>query len=80
MPGEIPIINDIYLVVKDFNSDSNKMSVIFDGVKMLSYFVGELVLITLAPNRDGWFEGYRANDPQKLCGIGHIKTLKKINY
>jgi len=41
---------------------------------------GELILMTIAPNKSGWFEGYRANDPDRLCGIAHKSFLKKINF
>jgi hypothetical protein len=50
------------------------------GIKILSYRAGELILMTLSPNKGGWFEGYRFNDPEKLCGISHISTLKKVNF
>ena len=49
-------------------------------IKILNFRAGELILITVEPNKQGWFEGYRHNDPQKLCGIAHISTLKKINF
>lgn len=41
---------------------------------------GDLVFMTIAPNKGGWFEGYKATDPDRLCGIAHKHFLKKINF
>jgi hypothetical protein len=47
---------------------------------VLGYRAGELILMTLPPNKGGWFEGYRFNDPERLCGLGHISSLKKLLF
>jgi hypothetical protein len=79
-PGEVNIIHEIYLAIKDFNPLDQEVPISKEQVLLLSYKIGELVLITLSPNKGGWFEGYRANDPDRICGIAHISSLKKINF
>lgn len=46
----------------------------------MSFRVGELVLMTISPNKAGWFEGYRANDKDRICGICHKNAVKRIHF
>lgn len=80
--GIVPVLHELYLAIQDFNPDDKERSHEDKngGVKILSYRTGELVLLTMAPNKGGWFEGYRFNDPDRLCGLGHLSTLKKVNF
>ena len=71
---------EIFIVIKDFNPDGKEPLLTSEKVRILSLREGELVLMTIAPNKSGWFEGYRANDPDRLCGIAHKTFLKKINF
>jgi hypothetical protein len=79
-PGEAPIIHDIYLATKDFNPDDKEPLLTNEYVKILSFRAGELILMTIEPNKGGWFEGYRHNDPERICGIAHKSALKRINF
>ncbi|CDW84035.1 UNKNOWN [Stylonychia lemnae] len=78
--GEIGILHEIFLVTKDFNPEEKEPLLTSEKVRVLSLRVGELLFMTIAPNKGGWFEGYRANDPDRLCGIAHKSFLKKINF
>jgi hypothetical protein len=64
--------------VKDFNPDNEEIPV--ESVRILSFRPGELVLVTMPANKHGWFEGFRANDPENICGIAHISSVKKVNF
>ena len=44
------------------------------------YRAGELIVMTIAPNKGGWFEGYRTNDMNRICGISQLSTVKKVNF
>eukprot|EP00347_Sterkiella_histriomuscorum_P012684 403367623 len=79
-PGEIAILSEMYLVVKSFNPDNREPLLSNDKVRILSLREGDLVLMTVLPNKSGWFEGYKATDSDRLCGIGHKNFLKKINF
>ena len=79
-PGEVPILEEIYLALRDFNPRDNEPPLNEDQVILISFQVGELIFMTLPPNKNGWFEGYRANDPDRMCAISHISALKKINF
>lgn len=78
--GEAPIFDEIFLVIKDFNPDDKEPLISQEKVRILSLREGELLFMTILPNKGGWFEGYRANDPDRLCGLGHNSFLKKINF
>ena len=80
VPGPVPIMHEIYYAIRDFNPEDKEKSQDDKGFKILAYRTGELILMTIKPNRGGWFEGYRFNDPERLCGLGHMSTLKKINF
>ena len=80
-PGNVDVLTDIFVATKDFNpEDREKPLEQSGGVRALGYRAGELILMTIPPNKGGWFEGYRFNDPERLCGLGHISTLKKILF
>ncbi|CDW81031.1 UNKNOWN [Stylonychia lemnae] len=78
--GEAPIIPELYLAIKDFNPEDQEPLIANEGVKLLNFRAGEIVQLTLQPGKGGWFEGYRTNDPDCICGIAHISTVKKINF
>lgn len=78
--GEIPIRHEFYVAIKDFNADDTEQPISRDRVRILAFRTGELILMTIEPNKAGWFEGYRHNDPERLCGISHKSFLKKINF
>ena len=80
--GKVPALNCLYVAIKDFNPEDKEVATDtkHPAIKILSFRTGELVLITKEPNRGGWFEGYRHNDPERLCGISHISTLNKVNF
>lgn len=80
MPGEVSIIQELYLATRDFNPHEKELPVTKNMIQILSFRAGELILMTLEPNKGGWFEGYRHNDPERICGISHINALKKINF
>lgn len=66
------------MAIRDFNPDDREVTT--EGkprgaVRVLSFRTGELVLMTVEPNKGGWFEGYRHNDPERLCGISHISAV-----
>jgi len=67
-------------VIRDFNPEDRERSLDEQGIRLLAFRTGELILMTLCPNKGGWFEGYRHNDPERMCGIAHVSSLKKINF
>ena len=79
-PGKVHIKHDLYLAIKNFNPDNKDPQPPKDQAQFLSFRAGEMILMTMEPNNGGWFEGYRHNDPQRLCGIAHKSTVKKINF
>ena len=79
-PGEVPIIPELYLAIKNFNPDIKEPPLGTENIRVLGFRAGEIVMMTIATNRGGWFEGYRANDPDHLCGLAHISCFKKINF
>ena len=80
LPGEVPIHEEIYISTKHFNDDGNEQIPFGDAFKLLSFKAGDLIMMTVSPNRWGWFEGYRANDPETVCGVSHKSLLKRINF
>jgi hypothetical protein len=74
------VLPDIFVATKDFNPEDRERPLDKNGLRVLGYRAGELILMTLPPNKGGWFEGYRFNDPERLCGLGHISSLKKILF
>ena len=79
-PGEAQVENALYVAAKEFNPGEKEKDVLKDKVKLLSFEVGDIILQTLKANGAGWIEGYRASDPDKICGITHLNCLKKINF
>jgi hypothetical protein len=79
-PGNARVLSEMYLAIFDFNPLESEKDVTKERIKVLSYQTGDIVLMTIKPNRYGWFEGYRASDPARLCGISHVSTVKKINF
>ena len=80
-PGEVQPLGEIFVAIKDFNpEDREKPLESTGGVRVLGYRAGELILMTIPPNKGGWFEGYRFNDPERQCGLGHISSLKKLLF
>eukprot|EP00347_Sterkiella_histriomuscorum_P007593 403348324 len=78
--GNVPIVNELYLAVKDFNPEDTEPLITQEGIKLLNFRSGEILQMTLQTNQGGWFEGYRTNDPDCLCGLTHISAVKKINF
>ena len=76
----MPIIPGLYLAIKNFNPDVKEPLVGSENIRLLGFRAGEIVMMTLVVNKGGWFEGYRANDPDRLCGLAHISCFKKINF
>ncbi len=70
----------MHIAIKDFNKDSKESSVTMEFIRILSYEAGDIIFMTKKPNRSGWFEGYRSNDPNRMCGISHVGSIKKINF
>lgn len=79
-PGEVPIANELYLATKNYNPDIKEPTISSENIRLLGYRAGEIVIVTLTPNRGGWLEGYRANDPDRLCGLAHSSSFRKINF
>jgi hypothetical protein len=75
-----PVLSDIFVAIKDFNPEDREKPFDISGVRPLAHRAGELILMTIPPNKGGWFEGYRFNDPERLCGLGHISSLKKLLF
>lgn len=67
--GLAPIVPELYVAILDFNPDDRERPLDEKkgggGVRILAYRTGELLLLTLPPNKGGWFEGYRFNDPER---------------
>ncbi len=80
MEGGAKIVNKLFLGAVDFNDYNQEGLVGPNKVKMLSFLIGDLIIVTVEPNGHGWFEGYNASDPNKMCGISHINGMKKINF
>lgn len=78
--GDADIVHELYLGVKDFNPEDDEQLIAQNGIKILNFRAGEIIQMTIAPNSAGWFEGYRINDPDCVCGISHISSVKKINF
>jgi hypothetical protein len=74
------VLSDIFVAIKDFNPEDREKPFENSGVRPLGYRAGELILVTIPPNKGGWFEGYRFNDTERLCGLGHISSLKKLLF
>lgn len=62
MEGPVPVLPELYLAMKDFNPDLKERGTHLASL-LLGFRTGELILMTVKPNRGGWFEGYRHNDP-----------------
>ena len=66
LPGEVQPIGEIFVAIKDFNPEDRERPLDSTGcVRVLGYRAGELILMTITPNKGGWFEGYRFNDPER---------------
>lgn len=78
--GEVSILPALYLAIRDFNGDGKEPVLGQQKIKLLSFRVGEILLLTLEPNRGGWFEGYRGSDPDRVCGIAHQSCIKRVNF
>ena len=70
----------MYLAIKDFNPDCKEPALSKDHLQLMNFRVGELILMTIPPNKAGWFEGYRANDSERVCGIAHKNAVKQIHF
>lgn len=83
-PGLVPVLPQIFVGIKDFNPEDREKSLgdlnSGQNLRILAFRAGELILMTLPPNKGGWFEGYRFNDPDRICGLGHISSLKKVLF
>jgi hypothetical protein len=78
--GEVPIVNEMYLAFRNFNSEDKEQPIGPEGIRVLSARAGEIIIVTMKANKAGWFEGYRSSDPDRLCGLGHLGWFKKINF
>jgi len=78
--GPVNIIHELYLATRDFNVSGSEQSIEDERIKVLSFKIGDIILMTVKPNQKGWFEGYRASDPLKLCGISHTNCIKRIHF
>lgn len=79
-PGEIPIVKELFVAIKDFNMAESEPRLTKDEIRLLSFRIGEILIVTLPPNKSGWFEAYRHNDPDCICGIAHKDVIKKIHF
>lgn len=79
-PGEVPIAKELYVAIKDFNPDDNEPRLTKDEIKLLSFRIGEILIATLLPNSSEWFEGYRHNDSDCICGIAPKSAVRKILF
>lgn len=79
-PGVVPVLPQLYVGIKDFNPEDREKPIDGRNLRILAYRAGEIILMTVPPNKGGWFEGYRFNDPDRECGLGHISSLKKILF
>lgn len=80
MAGEVPIQKELYLAIKDFNWEDKEPRLTKDEIRLLSFRRGEILITTLSPNSSGWFEAYRHNDPDCICGIAHKNAVRKILF
>lgn len=78
--GEVPITQALYIAIRDFNPDGKEPPLGPNKIRFLTFRTGELLLLTLEPNKGGWFEGYRASDPDRVCGLSYQACIKKINF
>jgi hypothetical protein len=80
LPGEAPVLPELYLAIKDFNPDDTEPTLTKEHVNIMSFKIGEIIILTAPPNKAGWFEGYRSTDPDRICGIAHKNAVKKIHF
>ena len=80
LAGIIPVIEEMYVGVRNFNPNNKEPPLSRNLINILSFKQGNIILITIMPNKNGWFEGYRANDPTRTCGIAHKSSIKIINF
>jgi hypothetical protein len=45
-PGEVRVLHDIFVAIKDFNPEDREKTLDENGVKVLGYRAGELILMT----------------------------------
>ena len=78
--GEVSVKNEMYLGIRDFNLKEEEVAITEDNVRFLSFRVGEIILVTHEMNEYGWFEGYRHNDPERICGVCHKSMIRRILF
>ena len=78
--GEISVKPELYLAIRDFNPKDLEPAITNHKIKPLSFRVGEILIVTLTLNEQGWFEGYRHNDPDRICGVSHKSMIRKILF
>ena len=70
----------MYLAIRDFNVEEREPTFTSEDIRLLSFKVGDIILVTLTINSNGWFEGYRHSDSDRLCGIAHKSMIRRILY
>ena len=84
---------DIGYAVRNFNLDNNEkpIKLFLDEndnwsenlseieIPFLSFYMHELLLITIQPNEEGWFEAYSASDKERKVSISHIDFVSFLN-
>ena len=70
----------MFLAVRNFNPIDDEPIFSSQNIRFLSFRVGEIINVTLTINEYGWFEGYRHNDPDRLCGISHKSMIRRILF
>ena len=67
---EVSVVSLGYALV-DFNPKEKEKTFTEDKIRFISFRKGDIFLVTIRPNRFGWFEAYRAGDPTNTLGICH---------
>ena len=76
----MPVKNEMYLAIRDFNHMEDEPPITDDNVNFLSFREGEIIIVTHEMNEYGWFEGYRHNDPGRVCGLSHKSMIRRILF
>jgi len=78
--GEAQVKPILYVAVRDFNVEGTEPAVTKEKIRFLSFRAGDLIIVTLEANRQGWFEGYRGGDAEKICGLAPVQTVKQVKF
>lgn len=67
------------IATKDFNTlEMETDAKNDDQVAFLTFMKDDMIIVTIKPNKDGWFEGYRARDKSCVLGLWHTKFILEL--